>query len=50
MAVPIITTARLFIRHFQPADLDGFAALCADPAVLRYVGDGATLSRSEVER
>ncbi|HVU10988.1 MAG TPA: GNAT family N-acetyltransferase [Phototrophicaceae bacterium] len=43
-------TERLSVRHFQPDDLDDFAALCADPRVLRYVGDGGTLPRSEVER
>ncbi len=43
-------TEHLSVRHFQPSDLDNFAALCADPHVLRYVGDGVTLPRSEVER
>jgi RimJ/RimL family protein N-acetyltransferase len=43
-------TERLIVRHFQPSDLDEFAALVADPRVIRYVGDGETLPRSEVER
>ena len=43
-------TERLRVRHFQPSDLDDFAALCADAEVMRYVGDGVTLPRSEVER
>ena len=45
---PIVETARLYARHFVPADLDEFAALCADTQVLRYVGDGTTLTRDEV--
>ncbi len=46
----IFTTERLLVRHFHPGDLDVFATLCADPLVLRYVGDGTTLPRSEVAR
>ncbi|MCB1644463.1 MAG: GNAT family N-acetyltransferase [Pseudomonadales bacterium] len=41
-------TARCLVRQFTPEDLDDFASLCADPLVLRYVGDGTTLTRSEV--
>jgi RimJ/RimL family protein N-acetyltransferase len=47
-AQPVFETERLFVRHFAPDDLDDFAALCADPVVMRYVGDGQTLPRSEV--
>ena len=43
-------TERLLVRHFQADDLDAFAELCADPEVMRYVGDGTILSREEVER
>jgi RimJ/RimL family protein N-acetyltransferase len=43
-------TERLLARHFQPKDLDDFAALCADPVVMRLVGDGITLDRDEVAR
>jgi [ribosomal protein S5]-alanine N-acetyltransferase len=32
------------------SDLDAFAELCADPRVMKYVGDGTTLPRSGVER
>ena len=42
-------TERLRVRHFQPSDLDVFAALMADASVLRYVDDGTMLPRSEVE-
>jgi [ribosomal protein S5]-alanine N-acetyltransferase len=50
MTRPILETERLFVRHFRPDDLDDFAALCADARVMRYVGDGTPLPRSEVER
>ena len=42
-------TERLLVRHFQTDDLNAFAELCADSEVMRYVGDGTTLSRTEVE-
>lgn len=41
-------TDRLTARHFEKADLDDFAALCADVEVMRFVGDGTTLERAEV--
>lgn len=41
-------TERLAVRHFQPDDLDPFAALCADPRVMRFMGDGETLPRETV--
>jgi RimJ/RimL family protein N-acetyltransferase len=50
MPTPIFETERLFARHFQPDDLDDFAALCADPQVMRYVGDGQGLPRDGVKR
>jgi [ribosomal protein S5]-alanine N-acetyltransferase len=43
-------TARLLVRQFVTSDLDAFAELCADPRVMKYVDDGTTLPRSEVER
>lgn len=48
MTDSLFATDRLYVRHFTPDDLDDFAALCADAEVLRYVGDGSTLSRQEV--
>jgi [ribosomal protein S5]-alanine N-acetyltransferase len=45
----LFETPRLSVRHFQRKDLDDFAALCADPEVMRYVGDGTTLDRAEVD-
>jgi RimJ/RimL family protein N-acetyltransferase len=42
-----LRTSRLVLRAPQAADADAFAALCADPEVMRYVGRGAALSRAE---
>lgn len=42
-------TDRLLVRHFNTDDLDDFAALCADPQVMRFVGDGTPLPRSGIE-
>lgn len=50
MSKAIFTTKRLSVHHFRADDLDAFAALCADPLVMGYVGDGTTLPRSEVAR
>ena len=48
MIPSMFETERLYVRHFQPQDLGVFAALCADPQVMRYVGDGETLPRAMV--
>jgi hypothetical protein len=42
-----LETARLRLRHFRAADLDSYAALCADPEVMRYVGDRGVLRRED---
>jgi RimJ/RimL family protein N-acetyltransferase len=36
--VPVLRTARLVLRGFEPRDLEPFAELCADAEVMRYVG------------
>jgi RimJ/RimL family protein N-acetyltransferase len=43
-------TDRLHLRMFREDDLDAYAAICADPEVMRYLGDGRTLGRSEAWR
>lgn len=48
MSSNMFETDRLYVRHFAPHDLDAFAALCSDPQVMRYVGDGVTLDREGV--
>lgn len=40
-----LETDRLRLRWFRESDLDAYAAMSADPEVMRYVGGGATLDR-----
>jgi RimJ/RimL family protein N-acetyltransferase len=44
-----LETPRLVLRDKRPDDLDFIASLHADPEVMRFIGDGRTLSRDEVE-
>jgi RimJ/RimL family protein N-acetyltransferase len=43
--VPRIETDRLVLRGWEARDLDPYAALCADPEVMRYVADGSPQDR-----
>lgn len=43
-----LETARLRLRLFEEPDLDGYAEMCADPEVMRFLGP--TLSRAEAWR
>jgi RimJ/RimL family protein N-acetyltransferase len=45
-----IETPRLLLRMLRGSDLDAYAEMCADPEVMRYLGDGQPLSRSEAWR
>lgn len=45
ITVPGLRTARLRLRAFSDADLEAYAAICADPEVMRHVGNGATVDR-----
>jgi RimJ/RimL family protein N-acetyltransferase len=45
-----LETDRLRLRMFRQLDLDAYAAICADPDVMRYLADGRTLTRSEAWR
>jgi RimJ/RimL family protein N-acetyltransferase len=40
-----LITERLLLRPFHQGDLDAYAAMCADPEVMRYIGEGKPLSR-----
>jgi RimJ/RimL family protein N-acetyltransferase len=40
MHVPTLTTERLTLRGFRESDLDAFAAMQADPEVMRHLGVG----------
>ncbi|RQX12872.1 GNAT family N-acetyltransferase [Micromonospora ureilytica] len=41
-----LTTPRLLLRGLRGDDLDGFAAVNAQPEVMRYIHDGRTLDRA----
>jgi RimJ/RimL family protein N-acetyltransferase len=45
-----LETARLTLRMLREEDLDTYAAICADPDVMRYLGEGKTLTRAEAWR
>jgi RimJ/RimL family protein N-acetyltransferase len=42
-----IETERLVLRRWRDDDLDGFAAMNADPEVMRFIGDGHVQDRAE---
>lgn len=39
----LVDTARLSARHFTPADAPALHDICADPRVMRHVGEGEVL-------
>ena len=45
-----LETTRLLLRPFEAEDLDPYASMCADPEVMRYVGDRGVLSREDAWR
>jgi RimJ/RimL family protein N-acetyltransferase len=48
--VDTLETDRLTLRMFREEDLDAYAAMCADPEVMRYLGEGKTLARADAWR
>jgi RimJ/RimL family protein N-acetyltransferase len=42
-----LETPRLLLRAFRGGDLEAYAAMSADPEVMRYIGAGASLDRNE---
>ncbi len=50
VVIPDLATARLRLRAFRTADLDAFAAMQSDPAVMRHLGTGQVRSREETWR
>lgn len=45
-----LETERLRLRPLRAGDIDAYAAMCADPEVMRYLGDQAALSREDAWR
>jgi RimJ/RimL family protein N-acetyltransferase len=45
-----LQTERLILRAPVPEDAEALAPMYADPEVMRYVGDGRTLTQRETER
>ena len=48
--IPTVTTERPRLRAFQASDLDAYAAMQANPEVMRFLVDGRTHTRVEVWR
>jgi RimJ/RimL family protein N-acetyltransferase len=40
-----LETDRLTLRMLRESDLDSYADMCADPEVMRFIGDGQPLAR-----
>jgi RimJ/RimL family protein N-acetyltransferase len=49
-ASAVLETPRLILRMFRADDFEPYAAICADPDVMRYLGDGRALTRPEAWR
>lgn len=45
-----LETERLVLRMFGQGDLDAYAVMCADPEVMRHLGDGKALARPDAWR
>jgi RimJ/RimL family protein N-acetyltransferase len=45
-----LETERLILRPFREADFERYAVMCADPEVMRYLGEGRALTRGEAWR
>jgi len=45
--IPTLTTERLILRGFREEDLDAYAEICASIEVMRFIGNGQPLSRSQ---
>jgi len=43
----VIETERMLLRRWRPEDAAPFAAVNADPEVMRFIGDGRPLTRRE---
>lgn len=50
MTQHMINTERLLLRGWKPEDHAAFAAICADPDVMRYIGNGKTRTAEDAAR
>ena len=50
MAEVVLETPRLRLRAFRNSDHAAYAAMCADPEVMKYIGTGVTLNEAEAWR
>lgn len=48
--IPQFETQRLRLRAFTIDDFETYAAICANPAVMRFIGTGQTLTREQAWR
>lgn len=47
MEIPVIESDRLLLRAHRSADFGAYAAMRADPEVMRHIADGAALSEED---
>lgn len=47
---PIVETERILLRPFCIKDIERFAEICANPNVMRYIGDGKPVSRDVIAK
>jgi RimJ/RimL family protein N-acetyltransferase len=50
MSEIVLDTERLRLRAFRAEDWEPYAAMCADPEVMRYIGTGVTLKPEDAWR
>jgi RimJ/RimL family protein N-acetyltransferase len=50
MLMSVISTDRLVLRRWKQEDYAPFAAICADPEVMRYIGDGSIQTAAQAAR
>jgi RimJ/RimL family protein N-acetyltransferase len=48
--IPRLRTERLVLRGLEARDFEAYAAMVADPDVVRYLGDGQPLARNDAWR
>ena len=48
--VPLLTTPRLLLRGFAETDFEDYAGMLADQDVVRHLGDGRPMSRTDAWR